>query len=460
MPLTNKQLVKAEFIQLSKLGIPLVISQIALTGMAVTDTIMAGQAGTNDLAGIAIAAGLWNPILMLLIGVLNGATPIMAQYFGSENWEKLTYKTFQALWLAVGSSIIVMAAVFLALPFLNLIDMSDAVRPIAYHYLLIITLGAPGVAIAQVLRSFCEANSQTKATMAVNISAFLINIVLDYIFVFGKFGAPELGGVGCGWATAILYWYTAIALSIHIAVSRRYNKYRPYFRIPKPDWKSIKAILNIGVPSSIGVCAEVSFFAVVALFLAPFGADVVSSHQIALNVSSVIFMIPLGMSMAIAIRSGQLLGQGNYVRARISAFTAISMTTSFAIITASITFLLRDPIVRFYSSDINVLEIARNLLIYNAIFQIIDATQIVSAGALRGYKDTKVPMIIQLISYWVVGFFVSYTLSLHPPMDESMGAAGFWLGFVAALSSAGILLFTRLTKVSKRPIETGQFNLE
>ncbi len=433
-----------------KLGIPLIISQIALIGMSVTDTLMAGRYGTEDLAAIAVATGLWYPGLVLLLGILSGASPLMSQAFGAENWSRLGRKLLQALWLSVISGIITFALILMALPYLDLLDSPQSVQTISNGYLTAIAFGAPGLAIATVFRSYCEANGNTKTPMIINIAAFLLNILLDYVLVFGHGDVPAMGGVGCGYATAIIYWFTALILAMHVVKAKRYKKALDTIIFTGPKAEVQKEIIRIGLPSSIGVCAEVTFFALVAILLIPFGSDIVAAHQIALNVSSVIFMVPLGMSMAIAIRVGHLLGQEDYDYARFSAFLTIGITCSLAVITAILTVIFRDRIVGLYTHDPLVFNTAYGLLLFSAIFQFIDAIQIVSVGALRGYKDTRVPMIIQIFSYWCVGFVVSWSLSIGNLTGESWQASGFWMGFVAGLSAAGILLLARLNKVSRK----------
>ena len=436
--------------RLFHLGIPLIISQVALIGMSVTDTFMAGQYGTDDLAGIAVAAGLWHPLLVLLLGVLAGVSPFMAQAFGASDWRLLGRKLIQGCWLGIFSSVIIIAMIFWVLP--QLFDFSEApeVDRVADGYLFAIAFGVPGLAFATVLRCFCEANGHTKAPMIVNVLAFFANIVLDYVLVFGIGDSEGFGGIGCGIATASIYWLTGIGLLVHLRFSKSYNHIWATLKVEGPHRQTIYDIVKVGLPSSIGFCAEVSFFAVVAILLVPFGSDTVAAHQIALNMASMIFMIPYGMSMAICIRVGHLIGQGDLDQARYASFLTIAISCSIAVLTATATLLFKDGIVELYTSDPTVLTIARNLLFFSAAFQIIDAVQIISVGALRGYKDTRIPMVIQILSYWGVGFTVSWSLSLGNITGTSWEASGFWMGFVAGLIAAGLLLIARLNRVSKK----------
>jgi len=436
--------------RLFKLGIPLIVSQIAIVGMSVTDTLMAGRFATDDLAAVAVATGLWYPLLVLLIGIISGVSPMMAQRYGKGNFNKLGEALLQSSWLAILLGALTAGIIFIALPAISLLDTTDSIKRISSGYLSAIGFGVIGLALATVFRFFCEANGNTKTPMIINIAAFLINIVLDYVFVFGKLGMPALGGVGCGYATALIYWITALFLMLHALRAKRYSASVKTIELAPPNKAEISEIVRIGLPASIGICAEVAFFGIVAVLLTPFGGDMVAAHQIALNVSSVIFMIPLGMSMAIAIRVGHLIGQGDAEHARFSAFLTIALTCSLAVITAILTVLLRGPIIALYTDDSTVFSIAYNLIILSAIFQFIDAIQVVSAAALRGYKDTKIPMVIQVFSYWCVGFTFSWSLSLGNITGSSWEAEGFWVGFVAGLTAAGILLLARLNRVSRK----------
>lgn len=432
------------------LGIPLIISQVAIVGMSTTDTIMAGWYGTNDLAGVAVATGLWFPLLVLLIGIISGVAPFFAQGYGGRNHLEIARVFEQGVWLTLGLSAIVCAILLIGIPYVELLGEAPSVTNISSGYLSAIVFGVPGLALSILGRCLCEAHGNTRTPMLINLVAFVVNILLDYVFVFGFGDWEGFGGIGCGWATATIYWLTAIALLRHVAKSRRYQKVIKEASICRPDFQRQKDIIKVGLPSSIGTTAEVSFFAMVAVMLVPYGADTVAAHQIAMNVASIIFMIPLGTSMAIGIRAAHLIGEGNYHHARFSSFLTVKLAAATAVVTAIATLLFKDTITTWYTSDVEVIRIASTLLIYSAIFQFIDSIQVICAGALRGYKDTRIPMLMQIFSYWCAGFFVSWSLSIGAITGTDWGAEGYWMGFVAGLSVAGLLLLQRLNRVTKR----------
>lgn len=329
------------------------------------------------------------------------------------------------------------------------------VRRVASSYLQILALAALPLAFASLLRNCCEAMGHTRPTMMINLGAFLANILLDYALVFGRWGLPEMGGVGCGIATTALNW---VILFLFIGVVSRHKGLRPLrlLRLPRSiNMTIIRHQLNIGLPIAVGVTGEVLFFGIMALLLAPLGAIVVGAHQVAQNFGALIYMIPLGLAQAIGIRVAHAVGSAAPQQAQRAAWNGVAVGTLIATITALTTLIWRSDIAAIYSPDPQVQALAEHLLLFCCAYQILDALQITAWGALRGYKDTRAAMVIQLTAYWVIGFPIGYSLALTDwwlPITglPAMGAQGFWFGIIFGLAAATVMLNGRLWKISQR----------
>jgi len=286
--------------------------------------------------------------------------------------------------------------------------------------------------------------------MIISIIGLLINIPANYIFIYGEFGMPALGGAGCGIATAIVYWVMFLSMFIYCYISKQL-KHAPLFeKFYWPQWSKIKEILAIGFPISMSLLFEVSLFAAVAIILVPFGAEVVASHQIAINFSGLVFMVPLSLAMAVTIQVGFAIGDKNLAKAKEICHYSVILSLVIAVVTAVLTVVFRYEIAEIYTIDKDVIELAASLMFLAALFQFSDAIQVISAGALRGYKDTKSILYITFFSYWVIGLSLGLVLGLTNWIVEPIGPYGFWIGFIFGLTAAAILLAWRLRVIQKR----------
>ena len=319
-----------------------------------------------------------------------------------------------------------------------------------FDYLGYVVWGAPGYCLYLVLRNYAEGLSYTKPTMIISIIGLLINIPANYIFIYGKFGFPALGGAGCGLATAIVYWSMCIGMLIHCFYSKNLKKYNLFEQWYWPVLIKIKSILAQGLPIAMSLLFEVSLFAIVAIILVPFGAQTVASHQVALNFTGLVFMVPLSIAMATTIKVGFAVGNKNLQQAKDYTLYAIMLGLALACFTALITVVLRNQIASIYTTEIAVIELAASLMLLASIYQFSDTIQVVSAGALRGYKDTKSILYITFVSYWLIGLPVGLMLGLTDWIITSLGPYGFWIGFIIGLTTAAILLAWRLHIIQRR----------
>ncbi len=443
----------AEARALLKLGLPIVATQLAQAAMGFTDTLMAGRYGDNDLAAIAVGSSLWLPVLLALTGVLMATTPMVAQAFGGGRFEQIRTIIQQALWLALLLGIGAGCLLWGAEPLFRMMDVDQTVTVISVDYLRALSAGMPAVAFYQVLRSSSEALHRTRPVMLISFIALACNIPLNYVLIYGKFGFPELGGVGCGWATALVMWIQLIALLIFSLNSHTFDKIPFWRNWPLPDFGKQAELLRLGIPIGSSIFIEVSMFAIIALFLAPLGTQVVAGHQITISFTSLVFMIPLSLANALTIRTGFSIGMAQPARARFICKTGLLIAVSIAFLTATSMLLFGQPIAAIYTTSTDIQAIAISLLILAGFFQFSDAVQVICTGALRGYKDTRFPLLIVFISYWLIGLPLGYSLGLTELWGPPQGPQGFWTGLIAGLSIAALLMSWRLFRVSRSALQ-------
>lgn len=450
--ISRYQRVNVEWRALLKLAIPIIIAQLANTAMGFVDTVMAGRVSPNDLAAVALGNSIWVPLFLLMSGILLATTAKVSHAFGRGAELEMGYLVRQALWLgfAVGCALSVL--LWNAQPVMDMMGVDPILIDPAMGYLRAVACGFPCVALYLVFRCYSDALGLTRPSMVIGILGLLLNIPMNYIFINGHFGLPAMGGVGCGWATAIVMVFMMGAMFFWVRWAPYYTSSQIFIRFQWPQWSAQKSLLGLGLPIGISIFAEASLFSVIALLIGGLGANVVAGHQIALNFSSLVFMIPYSLAMATTVRVGQALGANRPREARFSAGVAMATGLLCACVSASYMFFFREYIARIYTPDAAVIAIATSLIIYSAIFQFSDAIQVTAAGALRGYQDTRTTMLITLFSYWGVGLPIGYILGLTDIWGVAQGPAGLWQGLIVGLSCAAVLLGTRLHKIARRAI--------
>ncbi len=436
---------------LVKLAYPILIAQLIQNLMGFVDIVMAGRVSATDMAAVAIANSIWLPLILTVYGLIMALAAIVSQHAGAKNYLAISKQTYQTAWIALTLGISLIALYYLIAPIISPhIQLEGKLKPLLFDYLHYIVWGAPGYCLYLVLRNYSEGLSYTKPTMVISIIGLLVNIPANYIFIYGEFGAPELGGAGCGIATALVYWAMFISMLIYTFSSKVLKQASLFDKFYWPDYLEIKNILRLGIPIALSLLFEVSLFAIVAIILVPFGAEVVASHQIALNFSGLIFMVPLSLAMATTIKVGYAIGNNNNQQAKDYTQYSIVLGLILAVFTATVTILFRVPIVSIYTNEIPVIELAANIMLLATLYQFSDTVQVVSAGALRGYKDTKSILYITFISYWLVGLTVGLILGITDWIVPQMGPYGFWIGFIVGLTTAATLLAWRLRVIQRR----------
>ncbi|MCI2284028.1 MATE family efflux transporter [Colwellia sp. MSW7] len=436
---------------LVKLAYPILIAQLIQNLMGFVDIVMGGRVSAIDMAAVAVANSIWLPLILTIYGLIMALSVIVSQFDGAKNYIAISKHTYQTAWIALILGLSLIGLYYLLVPIIApSLELEGNLKPLLLDYLRYIIWGAPGYCLYLVLRNYAEGLSYTKPTMIISIVGLIINIPANYIFIYGEFGAPALGGAGCGIATAIVYWVMFVGMLIYAFNSKRLKEAPLFEKFYWPNFIEIKGILTLGIPIALSLLFEVSLFAVVAIILVPFGAETVASHQIALNFSGLIFMIPLSLAMATTIKVGNAIGHNDHQKAKDYTAHAITLGLFLAVFTAIITVVFRVPIVSIYTAELPVIELAANIMLLATLYQFSDTVQVVSAGALRGYKDTKSILYITFFSYWLVGLTVGVILGITDLVVPKMGAYGLWIGVISGLTTAAILLAWRLRVVQRR----------
>lgn len=435
-----------ELKQLFHLMIPILVTQFSQAGLGLIDTIMAGHLSPTDLAAIAVGVGLWIPVMLLFSGIMIATTPLVAEANGARTPEKIATIARQSLWVAFILGIIA-ALILQVMPFLlPVLGVPEALLPKASLFLHAIGLGMPAVTMYAALRGYSEALGYPSPVTAISLGALVALVPLNFIFMYGLGPIPELGSAGCGFATAILQWLMFIALAMYVFKGKAYRKTQVFATWEKIDPYWVKRILQLGFPIGLAIFFEVSIFSTAAIVLSPLGETLVAAHQIAISVTSQLFMIPMSLAIALTIRIGTYYGEKNWLAMRKVQYLGLLTGTVLAVATMALIWFFRSEIVSIYTSDYEVAQVAMYLLLFAIAYQLMDAWQVSAAGCLRGMQDTKGPMWITMIAYWVIAFPVGVYLARFTEMK----AAGVWVGLIVGLTVACVLLLTRLYRINHR----------
>lgn len=428
---------------------PILVTQVSLFSMTFFDTMMSGQASPSDLAGVAIGSSLWVPVGTGLGGVFTAITPIVAHLIGGRRNYEVAHKVIQGVYLAIILAVCVILAGSLTLDWaLSVMMLESGVREIARKYLGALAFGIPALFVYQILRSFMDALGKTRITMLIALLSLPINVLFNYILIFGKFGFPALGGVGAGIASALSYW-VLILIAIWIIVRHpafyAYHVFSKGYPISFPTWGEQ---LKIGIPIGFSIFFETSIFAAVTLLMSGFDTPTIAAHQGAMNFASMIYMVPLSFSIAMTILVGFEAGAHRFRDARLYSRLGIVSSLVMAMLTAIILLSFREQFAGLYSKEWKVIQLTQQFLIFALFFQFSDAVATPIQGILRGYKDVNVPFITSLLSYWVVALPVGYLLAHF----SLLGAFGYWVGLIAGITCNAAALLRRLYLVQNKRI--------
>lgn len=434
---------------LLKLSVPIMITQLATQAMGFADTVMAGRVSPVDLAAIALGTSLWLPALLLLRGLIMALTPITAFHRGANKHTQIATELVQMLWIVLASSIMLIIYLNFGEAILTSINVAEEVIPVASDYAIALTYGVPGIALFYTLNAFCEGMNNTKAPMVFSIIGLFINVPINYILIYGKLGFPALGAVGSGFATSIVYWLMSLMLFIYI---KRHTDYKHIFQHIdfSPKLAQVWSLLKLGLPIGINIAISGSIFAVIALLIGRLGAANIAAAQIALSISSMTYVIPMSLAFGITIRVGYALGRGDEAAAILKTKVGIINAILISLVASSAFLFFPELITSIYTKDPMIAATATTLLAYTAAYQMSDALQTSISGALRGYKDTKVPMFLACMAYWGVALPLGVMLSMTDILGPARGESGFWIAIITGLTLGACLLFIRLIYVIKQ----------
>ncbi|KAA5822393.1 MATE family efflux transporter [Algibacter amylolyticus] len=440
-----------------QLAAPVMLGMLGHTFVSFVDNIMVGQLGTAELAAVSLGNSFMFIAMSLGIGFSTAITPLIAEADSSKDFIKGKSAFKHGLFLCTVLGILLFLLVYFSKPLMYLMKQPVEVVQLAIPYLNYVAVSLIPLIVFQGFKQFSDGLSMTKYPMYATLIGNIINIVLNYVLIFGKFGFPELGIVGAAYGTLVsrlvMVWYLWYLLKGK-EKSKAFVTNIKFFVLDK---LMLKKILNLGAPSAMQMFFEVAIFTAAIWLSGLLGKNPQAANQIALNLSSMTFMVAMGLSVASMIRVGNQKGLKAYLELRRIAFSLFLMGTLLAFCFALLFFAFHDYLPRIYvdfndvenyADNMEVVSIASNLLIAAAIFQISDSIQVVVLGALRGLQDVKIPTVITFISYWLVGFPISWFLG----DKDAYGSFGIWLGLLAGLTTASILLYIRFNYLTKKLI--------
>jgi MATE family multidrug resistance protein len=431
---------------------PIIIAQLAQMGTGVVDTIMAGRYGAMDLAAIAIGYNIWLPLFLLTLGIMLATSVLVAQDFGAGRLQNIRDTLPQALWLALLLGLIVGPACYNAQPLLNLLELDASTQQKSLDYLQAVAWGLPATVLFQALRCHTQGIGILRPFAIASVLGFIANIPLNYALIYGKWGFPEMGAAGCGWATAISMWLGAVLIGGYIVLEKSIHTYLPPLRLVKPDFNRIREIAMLGTPIGLSFFLEIGVLSLLALMIATMGNSAIAAHQIAYNVWDVIYMPLISMGSAMATRVGHAIGSGNETQVRLAVNTGIVLTLLVGLACTLLLLPMPGLLISDYTSDPEIHQIAVRLIHLAALFILIDSLQVGVSYCLRAFKDTSYPFVIMCLSYWGLSLPLAWWLGFKVADNPADGTAGIWTSLVAGICLCAVLVTWRLLRTLRRPL--------
>ena len=443
---------------LIRLTLPLLFAQLSQTAMGFVATVMAGRYASVDLAAVAVGSSIFFPVFLFLLGLQSAVTPLVAQANGRGDAAAVRRSIRLGVTIGFTAGVLLMPLLWSMRPFMVWMGVSAEVIPITARYLFAISWGLPMGGVFFALKGGGDGLARPRLSMFAGFVGLAVNIVANALFIYGRFGLPELGGVGCGWASALSLLVMPLCLAWLLARSRLAGTGRlfapPRADAPASSGPSVRGYLRLGLPLGLALFVECSIFALIALFLARLGSTVVAAHQIALNFTSLLYMLPYSLATALTVRTGFAIGRRRVRRLARIVRTGLGLALAGSTLTCLCIVVFREQIAALYTAEPAVRVLAASLLVYAAFFQPVDALQVNCSGILRGCRDTRVPLVLMLVAYWGIGLPLGYGLGMAGLGGMAPGPQGLWIGLIVALAAAAALLGGRV-RVTLGRLEEG-----
>ncbi|MBC7140908.1 MAG: MATE family efflux transporter [Rhodobacteraceae bacterium] len=426
------------------LGLPLIGSNLAQMALHVTDTVMVGWYGVTELAAVVLGASTFFILFILGSGFAQAVMPMVASALGRGDETQVRRDTRMGLWLSILYGVAIYPVMFWSGPILLALGQEEAVAALAQDYLRIAGAGMVAALLVMALKSYLSALERAGVVLWATLAGVVLNIALNWALIFGNWGAPELGVKGAAIASVATQVLTLAVMVLYAEFHPALRRFHLFQRFWRPDWPAFHQVYRLGWPIGLTGLFEGGLFEAAALMMGWIGTMELAAHGIALELSAITFMAHLGLSNAATVRVGRAQGMGDLVALKDGAVTAIGLSLSVAVVVVVIFLTVPEPMIRLFLDPANpqapaITAYAATLLAVAALFQLADSAQVMALGLLRGVQDTRVPMVIASVSYWLTGIPASYALAF--PLG--LGGTGLWLGLVVGLAVAAILLMAR-----------------
>ncbi len=439
--------------RVAALAWPILIGQLAVIANGVVDTMMTARYSAIDLAALGLGASVYVSIFVGLSGVMQALSPTIAQLYGAKKFDAIGNEVRQGVWLALFLTLIGAIALCFPQPLLNIAQASPELNDKVLSYLQLLALALPATLGFRVYASLNTAISRPRMVMLLQVSALLLKIPLNALFIFGGLGLPAFGAPGCAIATAISAWLALLAGWLIVRYQPFYRKFTLFGKgLGAPDVKAIKSLLKLGLPMGLSFLIEVTAFTFMALFIARLGSDTLAGHQITANFGTVLYMLPLSIANATCTLVAQEIGSGRLASARHTGQAGVRLGVLLSVSIGVVVWIAREQIIGLYTPDVRVAAAAMPLFFFIAFYQLFDSAQVGTAYVLRAYKVATIPTLMYAVALWGMGLGGGYligfdVLGLSP--DWLKGAAGFWLGNSLSLALVGVALIWYLKRVQR-----------
>jgi len=440
---------RADLRRLVPLAWPVFVGQVAVLAFATVDTFLLARYSAIDLAALAVGAAIYVSVFVGLMGVVLAVSPIVGQLFGAGQLDKAGRQLHQAAWLAIFLSVLGDAVLIFPAPLLGIAHAGSEVESRVREYLLALAVALPPALLFTAYRGFNTAVSRPKAVMSLQVGGLLLKIPLSALLVWGMGPIPSLGTLGCGIATAIVMWIQCAAGLWMLRRDDFYDRFGlRHGGLHAPHWPELRALLRLGLPMGSSIAIEVTGFTFMAIFIARLGPSTVAGHELAINLVSMMFMMPMAIGSAAGTLVAQAVGARDHEDARRLAGHAMELGLAVAAVMGAACFQFREQVLQLYTHDASILKAALPLLLWVWIFHTADAAQTVAANILRAYHIATAPVVIYALAIWGVGIGGGYYLAFSgaPQVPDSLrGASGFWSAATAGLvlAALGLTLFMR-----------------